>query len=119
MDALVERAATRMEKGMQDRGALAVGMPADVLVYDLKALRVLDEEIAYDFPGGEWRRIKRAEGYRYTIVTGVVTFEGMRCTGATPGKLLRFGRGWGAAAARREVQPPLWWERAAVRRRAS
>ncbi len=38
--------------GMQDRGALAVGMPADVLVYDLKALRVLDEEIAYDFPGG-------------------------------------------------------------------
>jgi len=78
---------------MVDRGQIAVGMPADVIVYDMKALRILDEEIAYDFPGGEWRRIRRAEGYDYTIVNGVITFEGNRCTGATPGKLLRFGRG--------------------------
>ena len=28
--------------GMEDRGHLAVGMPADVLVYDLKGLRPLD-----------------------------------------------------------------------------
>jgi len=78
--------------GMIDRGSIAVGMPADVIVYDLKALRILDEEIAYDFPGGEWRRIRRAEGYDYTIVNGVITFEGLRCTGATPGRVLRHGR---------------------------
>jgi len=77
---------------MHDRGSIAVGMPADILVYDLKALRIMDEEIAYDFPGGEWRRIKRAEGYNYTIVNGEITFEGNRCTGATPGRLLRHGR---------------------------
>ena len=46
----------------------------------------------YDFPGGEWRRTKRAEGYEYTIVNGQITFEGNRCTGATPGRLLRHGR---------------------------
>ena len=77
---------------MHDRGSIAVGMPADIIVYDLRGLRILPEEIAYDFPGGEWRRIKRAEGYDFTIVNGVVTFEGLRCTGATPGRLLRFGR---------------------------
>jgi len=77
--------------GMLDRGHISVGMPADVLVYDLKNLRILDEEIAYDFPGGEWRRIRRASGYDYTIVNGQITFEGMRCTGATPGRLLRHG----------------------------
>merc|ERR1719261_2353789 len=79
--------------GLMDRGSIAVGMPADIVVYDLKALRVMDEEIAYDFPGGEWRRIRRAEGYNYTIVNGVITFEGNRCTGKTPGQLLRFGKG--------------------------
>jgi len=79
--------------GMLDRGAIAVGMPADLLVYDLKNLKILPEEIAYDFPGGEWRRVSRAEGYDYTIVNGEITFEGLRCTGKTPGKLLRHGRG--------------------------
>jgi len=79
--------------GMQDRGTIAVGMPADILVYDFRKLRSLPKEIAYDFPGGEWRRVKRAEGYEYTIVNGVITFEGNRCTGATPGQLLRHGRG--------------------------
>jgi len=78
--------------GMLDRGSISVGMPADILVYDPKTLRSLPEEVAYDFPGGEWRRTKRAEGYDYTIVNGEITFDGMRCTGATPGRLLRSGR---------------------------
>jgi len=49
-------------------------------------------EIARDFPGGEWRRIQKADGYRYTLVNGEVTFENGTSTGATPGKLLRHGR---------------------------
>jgi len=83
---------TATAAAMEDRGQIAVGMPADVIVYDMRSLRVMDEEIAYDFPGGEWRRIRRAEGYDYTIVNGVITFEGNRCTGATPGRVLRHGR---------------------------
>lgn len=78
--------------GLLYRGAISEGMPADILVYDFKNLKVLPEEIAYDFPGGEWRRIKKAEGYKFTIVNGEITFEGHTCTGATPGKLLRHGR---------------------------
>ena len=48
-------------------------------------------EIARDFPGGEWRRIRKADGYRATIVNGAVTFEGDECSGETPGRLLRHG----------------------------
>jgi len=81
--------------GFRSRGALLEGWPADVVVYDLARLRRVpewwDSEIAHDFPGGEWRRIQRAEGYHFTLVNGEITFEGQRCTGATPGKLLRHG----------------------------
>ena len=82
--------------GFKDRGFLREGAPADIVAYDLDNLSVTPEwtgEIAYDFPGGEWRRIQRAEGYRWILVNGEVTFEDGRETGATPGKLLRHGRG--------------------------
>jgi N-acyl-D-aspartate/D-glutamate deacylase len=81
--------------GFRNRGALLEGWPADVVVYDLARLRRVpewwDSEIAHDFPGGEWRRVQRAEGYHWTLVNGEITFEGQRCTGATPGRLLRHG----------------------------
>jgi N-acyl-D-amino-acid deacylase len=81
--------------GFKNRGALLEGWPADVVVYDLARLRRVpewwDSEIAHDFPGGEWRRIQRAEGYRFTLVNGALTFEDGKCTGATPGRLLRHG----------------------------
>jgi len=77
--------------GLLDRGYLAEGMPADIVIYDYEGLEVCKEEKVFDFPGGEWRRIRRAEGYKYTIVNGEVTFNGQTCTGATPGHLLRHG----------------------------
>ena len=82
--------------GFRDRGMLTEGAPADVVVYDLEALKIIPGgpgEIVHDFPGGEWRRIKRPDGYRWILVNGEVTFEDGRETGATPGKLLRHGRG--------------------------
>jgi N-acyl-D-aspartate/D-glutamate deacylase len=45
--------------------------------------------VLHDLPAGEWRVVQRAEGYRSTIVGGVIAFEDGRCTGATPGRLLR------------------------------
>ena len=45
----------------------------------------------HDFPGGEWRRVQRAEGYHTIMVNGQVTFSDDKCTGATPGSLLRHG----------------------------
>ncbi len=78
--------------GFYDRGFLREGAPADIVVYDLENLKRTPEfefEIAHDFPAGEWRRVQRAEGYRWILVNGEVTFADGECTGATPGMLLR------------------------------
>jgi len=81
--------------GFQDRGVLKEGAPADVVVYDLQNLKMVPErpKIVHDFPAGEWRRVQYADGYRWIMVNGEVTFEDGKCTNATPGKLLRHGRG--------------------------
>ncbi len=82
--------------GFKDRGTLQEGGAADVVVYDLENLKRVPErdqyELAWDFPENEWRRVQRAEGYRWTIVNGEITFEDGKCTGATPGRLLRHGK---------------------------
>jgi N-acyl-D-aspartate/D-glutamate deacylase len=80
--------------GFRDRGVLREGAWADVVVYDLKGLDIEPDwigEVTHDLPGGEWRRVQRAKGYRSIIVNGVETFSEDKCTGATPGKLLRHG----------------------------
>ena len=82
--------------GLQDRGMLREGAPADVIVYELDELSIEPEwvgEAVYDLPGGEWRRVQHANGYRHILVNGVETFRDGECTGATPGTLLRHGRG--------------------------
>src|SRR5262249_10718981 len=68
--------------GFRDRGTLVEGAPADVVVYDLERLESLPVEVAHDVPGGEWRRIQRARGYRAVLVNGEVTLEDDRETGA-------------------------------------
>jgi N-acyl-D-amino-acid deacylase len=77
--------------GFKDRGFLREGAPADIVVYDFDKLNVTPIEILHDLPGDEWRRVQRAEGYKWIIVNGEVTFKDDKCTGATPGKLLRHG----------------------------
>ena len=80
-----------MAAGIQDRGFLKEGAPADILVYDLDELHVGEVEKAYDFPAGAWRLIQRPHGYEHILVNGVETFTNGECTGETPGELLRFG----------------------------
>ncbi len=77
--------------GFKNRGTLVEGACADIVVYDLDKLAIKPLEIVHDFPGGEWRRVQRAEGYSAILVNGVPTFEDNKCTNATPGKLLRRG----------------------------
>ena len=77
--------------GLKGRGSLAIGMPADILVYDYEQLDSLPAERAWDYPAGEWRLIQKATGYNYIIVNGEITFIDGECTEATPGKLLRHG----------------------------
>ena len=82
-----------MFAGFQDRGVLRVGAPADVIVYDYENLEALPEEVTHDLPGGEWRRVQRASGYRWVLVNGRVTIEDDRETGTHSGQLLRHGTG--------------------------
>ena len=81
--------------GFKDRGILREGAWADVVVYDLNGLGIEPEwvgEIVHDLPGGEWRRVQRPKGYKSILVNGVETFSEGKCTGATPGRLLRHGK---------------------------
>ena len=82
-----------MFAGFQNRGVLRVGAPADIIVYDLNNLAALPEEVAHDLPGGEWRRVQRASGYRYVLVNGAITIEDDQETGTHSGQLLRHGTG--------------------------
>ena len=92
-----------MVAGFEGRGVLRKGAPADVVVYDFERLKVLPGEVRHDLPGGEWRRVQRAEGYRYVLVNGEVTIRDDRETGKCSGRLLRHGDG----AAPEEPAPAL------------
>lgn len=78
--------------GFEGRGVLRKGVPADIVIYDYEKLAVLDDEIVHDLPGGEWRRVQRAQGYRYVLVNGEVTIKDDRQTETYSGRLLRHGR---------------------------
>jgi N-acyl-D-aspartate/D-glutamate deacylase len=77
--------------GYSDRGTLTIGKAADIMVYNLDELGLLNETPVYsnDFPGGERRLIQKPKGIHYILVNGIVTFVENECTEALPGKLLR------------------------------
>ena len=75
--------------GLDDRGVIAPGALADVNVIDFEHLRLEKPWLAFDLPAGGKRLLQRAEGYRYTIKSGEITFRDGVWTGATPGGVLR------------------------------
>jgi len=75
--------------GLNDRGALQPGMKADVNVIDLEALTLHAPRMVFDLPAGGRRLIQRADGYKYTVVSGEVIYQNGEATGAMPGKLIR------------------------------
>lgn len=77
--------------GLLDRGVIRVGFPADIVIYDFEKLGWSDLEKVYDLPAGDWRRVTKGIGYRYTLVNGEITAVDGEFTGATPGHLLRHG----------------------------
>jgi N-acyl-D-aspartate/D-glutamate deacylase len=83
---------TAMAYGMSDRGQLKPGLLADLNVIDFDALRLYRPEAIYDLPAGGRRLVQRADGYRYTVKSGQVTFQDGESTGALPGSLVRGGR---------------------------
>ena len=74
---------------LDDRGVIAPGALADLNLIDMAALRLEKPWLAFDLPAGGKRLLQRAQGYRYTIKSGVITFRDGTWTGATPGGVLR------------------------------
>ena len=75
--------------GLKDRGVIAPGYRADFNLIDYDGLRLLPPEMVYDLPAGGKRLVQKAQGYRMTIKSGEVTYEGGEATGAMPGRLIR------------------------------
>jgi hypothetical protein len=75
--------------GFADRGVLQPGKLADLNLIDLQALRIEPPHIARDLPAGGKRFLQGAQGYRYTIKSGQITYRDGRATEALPGRLLK------------------------------
>ncbi len=75
--------------GLNDRGVLRPGYKADVNIIDFEGLKLHAPKIVYDLPAGGRRLGQAAEGFRATIVSGVVTYQNGTHTGKLPGKLIR------------------------------
>jgi N-acyl-D-aspartate/D-glutamate deacylase len=82
--------------GIKDRGKLAEGWPADVVVFDLETVGAGPLQRVYDFPAGADRLVSEASGIEAVIVNGTILREhGEDQIGddeALPGKLLRHGK---------------------------
>ena len=70
--------------GFRNRGTLEVGRRSS----RSPEPQVLPVEKLEDQPGGEWRRVQRARGYRFILVNGEVTIEEDRELGRHSGQML-------------------------------
>lgn len=75
--------------GLNDRGVLAVGMKADINVFDAATVTELQPVLVNDFPGGAPRFIQKSRGYKATLVNGKVNIRDGEPTGARAGQVLR------------------------------
>ena len=75
--------------GLQDRGVLAAGMRADVLVIDMDNLQLGMPEFVAVLPTQAQRWTQSVKGYKAIFVAGVATFLDDKPTGELPGRLVR------------------------------
>ncbi len=75
-----------------DRGEIAVGKRADIVVFNLDEIDYRPMKKVWDVPNGKagnlWRWTRDAAPMRLTLVNGVPTFDGGKATGAMPGEIL-------------------------------
>jgi N-acyl-D-aspartate/D-glutamate deacylase len=78
--------------GIRDRGRLAPGAHADVVVFDPGSVGPGPVHTRHDLPEGAPRLYAEAEGIAHVLVNGVEIVNGKEFTGERPGTILRSGR---------------------------
>jgi N-acyl-D-aspartate/D-glutamate deacylase len=82
--------------GIADRGRLAEGWPADIVVFDPETVGASPLRRVWDMPGGANRLVADASGIDAVIVNGTIVRrngeDALDAAGPLPGKLLRNGR---------------------------
>jgi N-acyl-D-amino-acid deacylase len=77
---------------LQDRGVIAPGKAADIIVFNLDEIEFRPEEKRWDVPDGEGGRTYRwsraAAPMRLTLVNGAATFDNGDFTGRFPGRYI-------------------------------
>jgi len=75
---------------LRDRGRLAVGLAADVTIFDPKTVGSGKRpEMRSDLPGGGRRLVAMAQGICFTLVNGHVLYEHGKPPEARAGQVLR------------------------------
>jgi N-acyl-D-aspartate/D-glutamate deacylase len=78
--------------GLIDRGRIALGNHADLVIFDAEKVGRGPSYYRYDVPGDEFRIYADAQGIDHVFVNGVQIVKNAVHTGATPGTVLRSGR---------------------------
>jgi N-acyl-D-aspartate/D-glutamate deacylase len=78
--------------GLVDRGPLAEGTHADVVVFDPSTVGYRPERTRHDLPGGAPRLFAEATGIEHVLVNGVEIVRSGTATGEIPGTILHSGR---------------------------
>jgi N-acyl-D-aspartate/D-glutamate deacylase len=75
--------------GIPNRGVLAEGKVADLVLFDPDTVTAKPPRYAYDLPCNGRRLVSESEGIRATFVAGTQLYDDGKHTGAMPGKILR------------------------------
>ncbi|MEU6115672.1 D-aminoacylase [Streptomyces sp. NPDC047117] len=78
--------------GLRDRGRIAEGYHADLVLFDPARIDAGPATLVHDLPGDSPRLDSRARGVVSVRVNGVQTLRDDELTGAVPGTVLRSGR---------------------------
>ncbi len=78
--------------GLRDRGRVAVGAIADLVVFDPTNVAAGPLRTAPDLPGGAPRLVTDAYGVPHVFVSGRAVVRDGKLTGDLPGRVLRSGR---------------------------
>jgi N-acyl-D-aspartate/D-glutamate deacylase len=78
--------------GLTERGRIAPGYHADLVMFDAAAIGHGPERTRYDLPSGAPRLVADAHGIASVLVGGVEVCHDGVATGALPGTVLRSGR---------------------------